>query len=346
LYDTTGAALFASGNAGYVQFPSAQAVTLASTTITGTVAATQSGTWNVTNISGTVSLPTGASTSALQTTGNTALTTINTTLGSPFQAGGSIGNTSFAVTQGTSSNLKGQFDPLTIASWGLMSGTVPGTAPTNTQITGGIYNSSAPTLTTGQTAPFQFTAAGSLHSTVDNTSNPVTPGNGITAPTGTAPSTSAPVTSFNEMYNGSTWDALQGDANKNLKVNLQASGDPCMGQAKTPLAINQNTTSSVQLVALSGSTKIYICSLFLMTNSTATTVALTTGTGTACASSNAAVIGSTTANIANSVNLIAGSGLTYGNGAGTIAAGAASSELCMVLGSNVYVSGNLTYVQQ
>jgi hypothetical protein len=50
-----------------------------------------------------------------------------------------------------------------------MSGTVPGTAPTNTLIVGGIYNSSAPTLTTGQTAPFQFTAAGSLHSTVDNT---------------------------------------------------------------------------------------------------------------------------------------------------------------------------------
>lgn len=44
-------------------------------------------------------LPTGASTSALQTTGNTALTTINTTLGSPFQAGGSIGNTTFASTQ-------------------------------------------------------------------------------------------------------------------------------------------------------------------------------------------------------------------------------------------------------
>ncbi len=44
----------------------------------GTVAATQSGTWNITNISGTVSLPTGAATSALQTTGNTSLATIAT----------------------------------------------------------------------------------------------------------------------------------------------------------------------------------------------------------------------------------------------------------------------------
>lgn len=43
-------------------------------------------------------LPSGASTSALQTT-------INTTLGSPFQAGGSIGNTSFGATQATAANL-------------------------------------------------------------------------------------------------------------------------------------------------------------------------------------------------------------------------------------------------
>lgn len=70
-----------------------------------TVAVTESGTWNITNISGTVSLPTGAATSALQTTGNTALTTINTTLGSPFQAGGSIGNTTFAATQATAASL-------------------------------------------------------------------------------------------------------------------------------------------------------------------------------------------------------------------------------------------------
>lgn len=70
-----------------------------------TFASTQSGAWNITNVSGTVSLPTGASTSALQTTGNTALTTINTTLGTPFQAGGSIGNTTFGATQAIAANL-------------------------------------------------------------------------------------------------------------------------------------------------------------------------------------------------------------------------------------------------
>lgn len=57
-------------------------VSLTSTTITGTVAATQSGTWNITNVSGTVSLPTGASTSALQTSGNASLTSIDGKLNS------------------------------------------------------------------------------------------------------------------------------------------------------------------------------------------------------------------------------------------------------------------------
>lgn len=50
--DTAGDQLFATGNAGYVRFPSAQAVTMTSTTITGTVAATQSGTWGLTTWAG------------------------------------------------------------------------------------------------------------------------------------------------------------------------------------------------------------------------------------------------------------------------------------------------------
>jgi len=56
--------------------------------------------WQATQPVSAVSLPlpTGAATSALQST-------INTTLGSPFQAGGSIANTSFGATQATAANL-------------------------------------------------------------------------------------------------------------------------------------------------------------------------------------------------------------------------------------------------
>jgi SLT domain-containing protein len=48
----------------------------------GAVPVSQSGTWDINNISGTVSLPTGAATSALQTTGNTSLSSIDGKLGS------------------------------------------------------------------------------------------------------------------------------------------------------------------------------------------------------------------------------------------------------------------------
>lgn len=98
-----------------------QAVSITNTTFavtqsgTWTVQAAQSGTWNINNISGTISLPTGAATSALQTTGNSTLTTINTTLGSPFQAGGSIGNTTFASTQSGAWNV-GQSGSWTVAA--------------------------------------------------------------------------------------------------------------------------------------------------------------------------------------------------------------------------------------
>jgi hypothetical protein len=49
-------------------------------TVDGTVAATQSGTWNVTNVSGTVSLPTGASTAANQSTAIGHLAAIETAI--------------------------------------------------------------------------------------------------------------------------------------------------------------------------------------------------------------------------------------------------------------------------
>lgn len=50
-------------------------------------------------------LPTGASTSALQTTGNTKLDTINTTLGTPLQAGGNVVVTSAPTTAVTNAGL-------------------------------------------------------------------------------------------------------------------------------------------------------------------------------------------------------------------------------------------------
>ena len=62
-----------SGVVSVGNFPGTQAVS-------GNINAAQSGAWNITNISGTISLPTGAATSANQTSGNTSLSTLATNL--------------------------------------------------------------------------------------------------------------------------------------------------------------------------------------------------------------------------------------------------------------------------
>jgi hypothetical protein len=61
----------------------------------------QGGTWNINNVSGTVSLPTGASTSAKQDSGNTSLSSIDTKLTSQATAAKQdTGNTSLSNIEG------------------------------------------------------------------------------------------------------------------------------------------------------------------------------------------------------------------------------------------------------
>src|ERR1019366_858386 len=121
------------------------------------------------------------------------------------------------------------------------------------------------------------------------------------------------------------------------------SADPCASVAKSNLAIDSNTTTLTQIIAANSTNKIYVCSLALISAS-ANTLSLITGTGTNCGTSTAGLIGGTT--VANSLSFAANGGLTLGNGNGSVAVSAASSELCLTLGTAAYVAGNLTYVQQ
>jgi len=251
----------------------AQPVTMTSTTITGTVAATQSGTWTV-------------------------------------QPGNTANTTAWLVT-GTG----GTFPATQSGTWTVQPGNTANTTPWLSSISQG-----------GNTASVKAAS---------------------TAPIATDPAVVVSISPNSINANGQA--TMAASAPVAIASNQSAipisSSDPCLGANKTNLPISQNGTSSVQLIALSGATVVYVCSLSLIAAG-ATTVAITTGTGSACVTSNAAVIGSTTANIANSLSLAANGGLTLGNGLGTIAKGAASSELCMINGTNVFVSGNLTYVQQ
>jgi len=121
------------------------------------------------------------------------------------------------------------------------------------------------------------------------------------------------------------------------------SADPCSQATKTNIAISYVTTTSLQVVGLSTGKVIYVCSLSLI-GSTATVFSLTTGTGTACATSAAAIMGAATAT--NGMSLIANGGLTLGSGFGTIALSASGAELCIVQSGGGVIAGNLTYVQQ
>lgn len=148
-----------------------------------------------------------------------------------------------------------------------------------------------------------------------------------------------PVNCVQGCSSGGTSTVLQGGA---WTVTTLAA-DPCVYNTKTNIPISYQTTTSLQLVGLSTGKVIYVCSLALI-GSTATVFSLTSGIGTACATSAAAVMGSSTAT--NGISLAANGGLTLGSGAGTVAIAPASSELCIIQSGAGNLSGNITVVQQ
>jgi len=134
---------------------------------------------NVVVMSGGTGLPTGSGgggggSSANASVGSTGSAVPSSATYVGITSGGNLTGWNGAVTnagtfavqatlQASGSTAIGKVDPNTIATWGLMSGTVPGTAPTNTMLAGAIYNSSPPGPTTGQTLPLQVDSAGNLN---------------------------------------------------------------------------------------------------------------------------------------------------------------------------------------
>lgn len=245
--------------------------------VSGTITANAgSGTFAISAAS--LPLPTGAATSANQTT-------MNTTLGSPFQAGGSIGNTSFASTQSGTWNItnvsgtvslptgastaakqpalgtagSASTDVLTIQ--GIASGTpiiVGGNVASgatdsgNPVKVGAVYNSTFPTYTTGQRADLQsdlrgnlrITAIGGASSGSDGLSNST-----LTFPFNVSNVISLPV-SGGYLFNGSTWDRARGDVNGQVSQPY-ALASSRWGYAAASGGIS-NTTTAVTIIAAGG----------------------------------------------------------------------------------------------
>jgi hypothetical protein len=174
------------------------------------------------------------------------------------------------------------------------------------------------------------TDVGLVVAVANTNANLATNADSVAAVAAGAAGAGSPVNSAGYCWNGSTWDRCKANA------------DPCSYAAKTNLPISFQTTSITQQIALSGSTKIYVCSLSLIA-SAATVFSITGGTGTNCGTP-AALIGTTSAT--HGLSLAANGGMTLGNGAGTVAVTGAGSELCLVQSGSGDLVGNLTYVQQ
>jgi len=128
-----------------------------------------------------------------------------------------------------------------------------------------------------------------------------------------------------------------------------ASVDPCQSSAivKSSVAIAISTATTAALVAVSGSTTVYICSFTLSISqviTTANTIKFIQGTGAACSGAPADLTGAF-----GTGGVLAAAPLIISNPGGfTLFKTAASNGLCATttIGASGSFQGVLTYVQQ
>lgn len=181
---------FTNGQQGYIGVTSRGELLVSPGVSNFAVQAAQSGTWNITNISGTISLPTGASTSANQITSNAPITPASATATTSLLIGGQYNSTQATFTNGQQGSLQ-------VTARGELK----------------IVNMDA----AGNARGANVNASNQLSVSVDGTNNVA--GSVSNASSGVATgSTNVPNVSYNYGFNGTTWDQLQVDASKNLKV--------------------------------------------------------------------------------------------------------------------------------
>jgi hypothetical protein len=129
-----------------------------------------------------------------------------------------------------------------------------------------------------------------------------------------------------------------------------STADPCGSVNKSSVAISITSATTTSLVALSGTTTIYVCGFAVTiapSATTADTFLIESGTGAACVTTQAALTGTFGNGEVPAANTTAPVQVSYGNGNATVFKTPASGVLCGVTaGTAVNVQGVLTYVQQ
>ena len=180
-----------------------------------------------------------------------------------------------------------------------------GTAAAQSSLGGCLYSTSAVTLTNGQQIAIPCTANGIPQ---------ISCANCITYPTvGSAVPTTANYTGANSSGN------LTG-----------------LIQADKSIAISISTATTTQLIALSGTTKIYVTALDIIAAGTGN-IQFEYGTGTNC--------GTGTTVLTGNYNLVAQTGVSKGMGLGPVLVVPAGNALCAVTSAAITYSGSLAYTQ-
>jgi hypothetical protein len=251
-----------------------------------------------TNQAGSVAVPTWTTMNMVPINGGSAVTstsavgfwTINTTGLTKIRAHVTALTGSVAVNMTGSSGGTVTFSSNSVILADVEANIAPGTAPAKAAIVGGVYNSTPPTFTNGQTGGLQLDADGSLYVNVRD---------------------------------------------------FTANGDLCLNAniAKSSTPINVTSATTTQLVALSGTTKIYVCGFQASMGGTTPALTIEYGTGASCGTGTTALTGA--------MAPTAGSMLSVDPG-GAIVTTPAGQALCVLTAGTGSPSfqGVLTYIQQ
>lgn len=137
-------------------------------------------------------------------------------------------------------------------------------------------------------------------------------------------------------------------------ANVAGSTDPCANPSvlKSHVFANITTATTTSLVALSGSTAIYVCGIDVQLDSITTgdTIKFVSGTGSACATPAGCNSGTCTATYSNaaSTTVTTSENFKLGFGAGTYLSAGSGNGFCATttVGTSPTIAVDVTYVQQ
>jgi hypothetical protein len=218
------------------------------------------------------------------------------------------------------------------------------TAATNALQIGAVFNTSLPTLTTGQAGALQADSNARLLISPST----LTIGQASTTSGQSGSLVFGAVTTGAPSYTTAQSDPLSLDTTGNLRVIDSLIGG-CAGQTVantlTKPINSAGASTALTLVAGVSAKKVYVCSIDIGT-AAANNIALVEGTTTttACDTGTAGVAGGATA--ATGWNFAANQGETKGNGTGIVFKTAtAANALCLLFSAATQVSGSITYAQ-